>query len=67
MYFYMKLKKKSVVQFLSRHFSVYNFLYFEHYQLWMMDSKAQSLITFLFYGWTEQPRPEKSRVVECVS
>ncbi len=37
------------------------FYIFEHYQLWMMDSKAQSLITFLFYGWTEQPRPEKSR------
>ncbi len=40
MYFYMK-KKFSVVQFLSRHFSVYNFYIFEHYQLWMMDSKAQ--------------------------
>ncbi len=25
------------------------------------------LITFLFYGWTEQPRPEKPKVVECVS
>ncbi len=22
---------------------------------------------FLFYGWTEQPRPEKPKVVECVS
>ncbi len=34
-------KKFSVVQFLSRHFSVYNFYIFEHSQLWMMDSKAQ--------------------------
>ncbi len=25
------------------------------------------LITFLFYGWTEQPRPEKPKVVGCVS
>ncbi len=22
---------------------------------------------FLFYGWTEQPRPEKPKVVDCVS
>ncbi len=29
-------------------------------------SKA-SLITFLFYGWTEQPRPVKPKVEECVS
>ncbi len=25
------------------------------------------MITSLFYGWTEQPRPEKTKVVECVS
>ncbi len=25
------------------------------------------LITFLFYGWTEQPRPVKPKVEECVS
>ncbi len=30
MYFYMKEKKFSVVQFLSWHFSVYNFYIFEH-------------------------------------
>ncbi len=28
---------------------------------------GRRLITFLFYGWTEQPRPEKPKVVECVS
>ncbi len=40
--FLYEIKKKfSVVQFLSRHFSVYNFLYFWALSTLMMDSKAQ--------------------------
>ncbi len=31
------------------------------------DTAVTPSITFLFYGWTEQPRPEKPKVVECVS
>ncbi len=42
MYFYMKLKKKSVWYNFYQGTSVsITFYIFEHYQLWMMDSKAQ--------------------------
>ncbi len=40
-------------------------------ETWLTPSVPDTAVTpsdnFLFYGWTEQPRPEKSRVVECVS
>ncbi len=42
MYFYMKLKKNSVWYNFYQGTSVsITFYIFEHYQLWMMDSKAQ--------------------------
>ncbi len=42
MYFYMKYKKKSVWYNFYQGTSVsITFYIFEHYQLWMMDSKAQ--------------------------
>ncbi len=33
----------------------------------MLDLIISHGLTSLFYGWTEQPRPEKTKVVECVS
>ncbi len=40
-------------------------------ETWLTPSVPDTAVTpsdnFLFNGWTEQPRPEKSRVVECVS
>ncbi len=42
MYFYMKLKKTSVWYSFYQGTSVsITFYIFEHYQLWMMDSKGQ--------------------------
>ncbi len=40
-------------------------------ETWLTPSVPDTAVTpsdnFLFYGWTDQPRPEKTKVVECVS
>ncbi len=49
MYFYMKLKKNSVWYNFYQGTSVsITFYIFEHYQLWMMDSKAQRVFCDYF-------------------
>ncbi len=56
MYFYMKLKVNSVWYNFYQGTSVsITFYIFEHYQLWMMDSKAQREAlqkNFFFYNYS---------------